>query len=54
MYKRIQSPYIEFLKHEQLKNHPMMKKITQDFLMIANGFSIYELLYHRHWFVFYS
>jgi hypothetical protein len=19
--------------------------------MIANGFSIYELLYHRHWFV---
>jgi len=52
MYKRIQIPYVEFLKREELKNHPIMKKITNDFIIIANGFSIYELLYHRHWFVF--
>jgi len=51
MYKRIQIPYVEFLKREELKNHPIMKKITNDFIIIANGFSIYELLYHRHWFV---
>ncbi len=54
MYKRIEIPYVELLKREELKTHPMMKKITEDFLIIANGFSIYELLYHRHWFVFYS
>ena len=28
-----------------------MKKITEDFIIVANGFSLYELLYHRHWFV---
>jgi dynein heavy chain len=54
MYKRIQIPYVEFLQRDELKNHSIMKKITNDFLMISNGFSIYELLYHRHWFVFYS
>lgn len=50
MYKRIQIPYLEFLKREQLQSHSSMKTITQEFLVIANGFSIYELLYHRHWF----
>ncbi len=53
MYKRIQNPYIEFLKRDELKNHPLMTNITKNFLIIANGFSIYELLYHRHWFVFF-
>ena len=51
MYKRIQIPYIEFLKRVELKSHPLMKTITEEFLITANGFSIYELLYHRHWFV---
>ncbi|CAF3998141.1 unnamed protein product, partial [Rotaria sp. Silwood1] len=48
MYKRIQISYIEFIKRIELKDHPIMKKITENFLMIINGFSLYELLYHRH------
>lgn len=51
MYKRIQIPYIEFLKRIELKSHPLMKTITEQFLITANGFSIYELLYHRHWYI---
>ncbi len=51
MYKRIQNPYEEFLKRIELKDHPIMQRITRDFIMIADGFSIYELLYHRHWFI---
>jgi hypothetical protein len=51
MYKRIEIPYIELIKRVELKDHSIMKKITNDFTMIANGFSLYELLYHRHWFV---
>ncbi|CAF4041593.1 unnamed protein product, partial [Rotaria sordida] len=50
MYKRIQISYVEFLKRNELKDHPIMKKITENFLMIVNGFSLYELLYHRHWY----
>ncbi|CAF4986101.1 unnamed protein product [Rotaria sp. Silwood1] len=50
MYKRIQISYIEFIKRIELKDHPIMKKITENFLMIINGFSLYELLYHRHWY----
>lgn len=50
MYKRIQIPHIEFLKRDELKDHPIMKNITEEFLIIANGFAIYELLYHRHWY----
>ncbi|CAF4128186.1 unnamed protein product [Rotaria sp. Silwood2] len=50
MYKRIQIPYIEFIKRIELNDHPIMKKITENFLMIINGFSLYELLYHRHWY----
>ncbi|CAF1075088.1 unnamed protein product [Adineta steineri] len=50
MYKRIQNPYVEFIKRTELKDHSTMKNITNNFIMIANGFSIYELLYHRHWY----
>ncbi|CAF0874531.1 unnamed protein product [Adineta ricciae] len=50
MYKRIQNPYVEFLKRSELKEHSLMKNLMTDFMTIANGFSIYELLYHRHWY----
>lgn len=49
MYKRIRMPYVEFIKRVELKDNSIMKKITENFLMIANEFSIYEILYHRHW-----
>lgn len=50
MYKRMEIPYLELLKREELQTHPLMKRLTQEFLIIANGFTIYELVYHRHWF----
>ncbi|CAF4578174.1 unnamed protein product, partial [Rotaria magnacalcarata] len=48
MYKRIRMAYVEFMKRVELKDNLIMKKITENFLMIANEFSIYELLYHQH------
>ncbi|CAF4261014.1 unnamed protein product, partial [Rotaria magnacalcarata] len=50
MYKRIRMAYVEFMKRVELKDNLIMKKITENFLMIANEFSIYELLYHQHWY----
>ncbi|CAF3017866.1 unnamed protein product [Rotaria socialis] len=50
MYQRIRMAYVEFIKRVELKDNLIMKKITENFLMIANEFSIYELLYHRHWY----
>ncbi|CAM4927444.1 unnamed protein product [Rotaria socialis] len=50
MYQRIRMAYVEFIKRVELKDNLIMKKITENFLMIANEFSIYELLYHRNWY----
>ena len=54
MYGRIERPFLQLLKRAELKDHPAMAKITEEFLTIANGLSLYELLHHRHWSVFFS
>lgn len=51
LYKRIRISYMEFMKRLELNENPIMKKITENFLMISNDFCMYELLYHRQWFV---
>ena len=52
MYKRLQHSYKKFTQRTELKGQATMAKTTNDFLTAANGFALYELLHHRHWWRF--